>query len=187
MTSTDTFSKPGLLRERKLHDSARAGPVHVTAACMQIPWRSLGQSPVIVELDSIYMLASPKTEADAAAASAAEDEEVAACSLLHLCCLSTPPDYPFLCEDRCAECHTAKPTSFQDDPEAAAVERKRKAVDAKELDWVHHHLHEEKQDPAGKEGASGGGFLRGMIDTVIGNLQLSITNVHIRYEVRRDP
>jgi Vacuolar sorting-associated protein 13, N-terminal len=63
------------------------------------------------------------------------------------------------------------------------LERKCKAVDAKELDWVHHHLREEKQDSGGKEG--GGGFLRGMIDTVIGNLQLSITNVHIRYEVRR--
>ena len=48
---------------------------------------------------------------------------------------------------------------------------------------MHHHLREDKQD-AGKEGG-GGGFLRGMIDTVIGNLQLSITNIHIRYEVRR--
>ena len=56
-------------------------------------------------------------------------------------------------------------------------------MDAKELDWVHHHLREEKQDPGAKEG--GGGYLRGMIDTIIGNLQLSITNVHIRYEVRR--
>jgi Vacuolar sorting-associated protein 13, N-terminal len=80
------------------------------------------------------------------------------------------------------EAHTATSMRPQDDSEAAAAERKRKAVDAKELDWVHHHLREEKQD-AGKEG--GGGFLRGMIDTVIGNLQLSITNIHIRYEVRR--
>jgi N-terminal region of Chorein or VPS13 len=46
------------------------------ADCMQIPWRSLGQSPVIVELDSIYVLACPKTEADAAEASAANDGEV---------------------------------------------------------------------------------------------------------------
>ena len=28
-----------------------------------------------------------------------------------------------------------------------------------------------------------GGRIRAMIDTIIGNLQLSITNVHIRYEV----
>ena len=30
---------------------------------------------------------------------------------------------------------------------------------------------------------SGGGRFRAIIDTVIGNLQLSITNVHIRFEV----
>ena len=29
----------------------------------------------------------------------------------------------------------------------------------------------------------GGGRFRAIIDTVIGNLQLSITNVHIRFEV----
>lgn len=46
--------------------------------CMQIPWRSLGQSPVVVELDSIYVLACPKTGADAEAASAAGDGEVIA-------------------------------------------------------------------------------------------------------------
>jgi len=32
----------------------------------------------------------------------------------------------------------------------------------------------------------GGGRLKAIIDTVIGNLQTSITNVHIRYEVRTD-
>ena len=32
----------------------------------------------------------------------------------------------------------------------------------------------------------GGGRLKAIIDTVIGNLQTSITNVHIRYEVRAD-
>ena len=30
---------------------------------------------------------------------------------------------------------------------------------------------------------SGGGMFRGLIDTIIGNLQLSISNIHIRYEV----
>ena len=32
-------------------------------------------------------------------------------------------------------------------------------------------------------GGSGGGRLRAIIDTIIGNLQFSITNVHVRYEV----
>ena len=36
----------------------------------------------------------------------------------------------------------------------------------------------------GQQSAAGGGRFRAIIDTVIGNLQLSITNVHIRYEVR---
>jgi hypothetical protein len=33
-------------------------------ATLQIPWRSLGQSPVIVEIDSVFLLACPKTEVD---------------------------------------------------------------------------------------------------------------------------
>ena len=33
--------------------------------------------------------------------------------------------------------------------------------------------------------AGGGGMFKGLIDTIIGNLQLSISNVHIRYEVSR--
>ena len=33
---------------------------------------------------------------------------------------------------------------------------------------------------------SGGGRFKAIIDTVIGNLQLSITNVHIRFEVCDD-
>ena len=40
---------------------------------------------------------------------------------------------------------------------------------------------------AAADGGGGGGMFRGLIDTVIGNLRLSITNVHIRYEVRRAP
>lgn len=33
------------------------------------------------------------------------------------------------------------------------------------------------------EAQSGGGRFRAIIDTVIGNLQLSVTNIHVRYEV----
>ncbi len=38
-------------------------------------------------------------------------------------------------------------------------------------------------DTKAAEGNQGGGRFRAIIDTVIGNLQLSITNVHIRFEV----
>ena len=39
--------------------------------------------------------------------------------------------------------------------------------------------------PQAKEDGKGGGggMFRGLIDTIIGNLQLSISNIHIRYEV----
>ena len=37
-----------------------------------------------------------------------------------------------------------------------------------------------KGNAGGKGG--GGGMFRGLIDTIIGNLQLSIGNVHVRYE-----
>lgn len=66
----------------------------------------------------------------------------------------------------------------QDDSEAAQLARKRKAVDELEMAWVAAHV----GDGKGKD-AGGGGRLRAIIDTIIGNLQLSITNVHVRYEV----
>lgn len=37
----------------------------VVQSVSQVPWRSLGQSPVIVEIDSVFLLACPKTEASA--------------------------------------------------------------------------------------------------------------------------
>ncbi len=39
---------------------------------------------------------------------------------------------------------------------------------------------QEKSD--GQKGG-GGGMFKGLIDTIIGNLQLSISNIHVRYEV----
>ena len=47
------------------------------------------------------------------------------------------------------------------------------------LRCLQNHLKLEKQ----AEGGPSGGRLKAIIDTVIGNLQLSITNIHIRYEV----
>ena len=43
----------------------------------------------------------------------------------------------------------------------------------------------DKAEAAAAGGGKGGGMFRGLVDTVIGNLRLSITNVHIRYEARR--
>lgn len=43
------------------------------------------------------------------------------------------------------------------------------------------------QGGAADGGAGGGGFLRAMIDTIIGNLQMKISNIHVRYEVLSSP
>ena len=65
--------------------------------------------------------------------------------------------------------------------EEARLARKRKSVDTAETSWLQTHLKAGK-DAAG--GAPGRGRLQAIADTIIGNLQFSITNVHIRYEVR---
>ncbi len=44
---------------------------------------------------------------------------------------------------------------------------------------LQNHLKMEQQH----DGQQGGGRLKAIIDTVIGNLQTSVTNIHIRYEV----
>jgi hypothetical protein len=39
------------------------------------------------------------------------------------------------------------------------------------------------QDKSDDQKGGGGGMFKGLIDTIIGNLQLSISNIHVRYEV----
>ena len=67
--------------------------------------------------------------------------------------------------------------------EAARLARKRKHVDQSELTWLQTHLKAGKDAPAAA-GAPGRGRMQAIADTIIGNLQFSITNVHIRYEVQ---
>ncbi len=104
------------------------------------------------------------------------------------------------------ECHV-----MQTDFEAAARDAKRRRVHEAEMAWVEvgppplSYGHMNLQAPAirnhdmhlwlGMQGGAaaaekqtaedgqGSGRFRAIIDTVIGNLQLSITNVHIRFEV----
>lgn len=51
-------------------------------------------------------------------------------------------------------------------------------VEAKENAWVKGLERMKKGNTEGKNK----GFLRGLIDTIVGNLQFSITNIHLRYE-----
>lgn len=43
------------------------------------------------------------------------------------------------------------------------------------------------QDKSDDQKGGGGGMFKGLIDTIIGNLQLSISNIHVRYEVIYQP
>ncbi|KAK9908805.1 hypothetical protein WJX75_003140 [Coccomyxa subellipsoidea] len=60
--------------------------------------------------------------------------------------------------------------------EAEELEReaKRRRVDHAELTAL--------QDKSDDQKGGGGGMFKGLIDTIIGNLQLSISNIHVRYE-----
>eukprot|EP00216_Chloropicon_sp_CCMP2111_P000030 CAMPEP_0198238160 /NCGR_PEP_ID=MMETSP1446-20131203/3886_1 /TAXON_ID=1461542 ORGANISM="Unidentified sp, Strain CCMP2111" /NCGR_SAMPLE_ID=MMETSP1446 /ASSEMBLY_ACC=CAM_ASM_001112 /LENGTH=388 /DNA_ID=CAMNT_0043920519 /DNA_START=92 /DNA_END=1254 /DNA_ORIENTATION=+ len=55
---------------------------------------------------------------------------------------------------------------------------KRRRVDAAVSQWLKQNKSKSKSD----DGSSGGGYFGGVIQTVLGNLQLSFTNLHIRVE-----
>lgn len=63
---------------------------------------------------------------------------------------------------------------------------KQQRVAAQEARWKREleklHARTGQKDAQGQEAAGGGGMFKAVIETVIGNLQLSITNVHVRYE-----
>ncbi|KAK9834254.1 hypothetical protein WJX81_000411 [Elliptochloris bilobata] len=73
---------------------------------------------------------------------------------------------------------TAAPGSEEEDfDELERAAKKRRVEDAEMA-----AMQSKYKTEASSDGGGGGGMLRGLIDTVIGNLRLSITNVHIRYE-----
>ena len=150
--------KPDALAELDLPITVKAGLLG--SLTLKVPWSSLGRVPVDVTIDRLYILAAP-----------GEDE--AGCSK----------------EDTVE----ALITAFQGS--------KLKRVARQESQWID-ELHELEQkrgqagltksgapvgSPGGGDGVDpgsggGGGFLRGLIDTILGNLQFSISNVHVRYE-----
>ncbi|KAL4527774.1 hypothetical protein Ndes2437A_g02912 [Nannochloris sp. 'desiccata'] len=150
--------KPDALAELDLPITVKAGLLG--SLTLKVPWSSLGRVPVDVTIDRLYILAAPR-----------EDE--AGCSK----------------EDTIE----ALITAFQ--------ESKLTRVARQESQWIDELRElEQKKDqaaltkseaggrsPGGGDGADtgsggGGGFLRGLIDTILGNLQFSISNVHVRYE-----
>ncbi|KAK9864527.1 hypothetical protein WJX84_002714 [Apatococcus fuscideae] len=129
--------KPEALADLNLPVVVRSGLVG--SLKLKVPWASLGKSPVLVEMDRVYILAGSK---EASVESTGESTE----------------------------------TDF----EAAARDAKRRRIHDAEMAWVQGDAAASEKQAT--EGGQGGGRFRAIIDTVIGNLQLSITNVHIRFE-----
>ncbi|KAL6781279.1 hypothetical protein ACKKBG_A10495 [Auxenochlorella protothecoides x Auxenochlorella symbiontica] len=112
---------------------------------LKVPWSALGQAPVEVRMDRLFLLAKPRDEADKASIKTADDVD----------------------------------TAFQSS--------KRQRVQMHEAQWLAELERLDKAKEKAEGGGTGGGLfgggrLKNVIDTVIGNLQLSITNIHVRYE-----
>jgi len=109
---------------------------------LKVPWSNLGGSPVICELDSIFVLAVPNTDA----------------------------------------------TQSSEDFLKAEQKQKQQRVNEAEQEflrlWKESLEAREEQADAQRSGnkSDSTSGLQSFIETILGNLQLSITNVHIRYE-----
>ncbi|XP_042486677.1 uncharacterized protein LOC122066914 [Macadamia integrifolia] len=115
--------KPEALNALKLPVKVKAG--FLGSVRLKVPWSRLGQEPVLVYLDSIFILAEPATQ-------------VEGCT------------------------------------EDAVQEAKKNRVREMEM-----RLLESRQQLQSTMNKS---WLGSLINTIIGNLKLSITNIHIRYE-----
>ncbi|KAJ4957745.1 hypothetical protein NE237_024856 [Protea cynaroides] len=115
--------KPEALNALKLPVKVKAG--FLGSVRLKVPWSRLGQEPVLVYLDRIFILAEPATQ-------------VEGCS------------------------------------EDAVQEAKKSRVREMEMRLL--ETRQQLQSPVNKS------WLESLINTIIGNLKLSITNIHIRYE-----
>lgn len=130
--------KPDALEDLDLPVSVHAGLLGMLR--LKVPWNNLGGTPVVVEIDDLYLLVRPR-------ASAVKDDGHAW------------DDWGVFDE------------GFQ--------RSKMARVCRKEKTWVNHVLKMRMREEGQKENK---GFLRGLIDTIVSNLQISINNIHVRYE-----
>ncbi|KAG0557949.1 hypothetical protein KC19_11G167800 [Ceratodon purpureus] len=124
---TNMQLKPEALNALKLPIKVKAG--FLGSVNLKVPWSRLGQDPVIVELDRIFILAEPATNVEGGDAD-----------------------------------------SVQEAKNRRVREEEEKLVRSK------------ADNNKNAEEASDSSWLGSLIGTVIGNLKLSITNIHIRYE-----
>ena len=68
--------------------------------------------------------------------------------------------------------------------EKARAALRRREIDEGETRWLESALADEatRDDPTKNEDAKGDGWLAGMLDTVLGNLEVSISKIHVRLE-----
>ncbi|XP_028077973.1 LOW QUALITY PROTEIN: uncharacterized protein LOC114279888 [Camellia sinensis] len=121
---TNMQLKPEALNALKLPVKVKAG--FLGSVKLKVPWSRLGQDPVLVSLDRIFLLAEPATQ-------------VEGCS-----------------ED-----------AVQEVKKSRILEMEMKLLESRQL------LKSEEMNKS---------WLGSLIDTIIGNLKLSISNIHIRYE-----
>ncbi|KAL9231233.1 hypothetical protein vseg_006486 [Gypsophila vaccaria] len=121
---TNMQLKPEALNALKLPIKVKAG--FLGSVKIKVPWSRLGQDPVLVYLDRIYLLAEPATQVEG-------------------------------------------------DSEDAVQEAKRSRIRETEVKLLEkaQHLKTEEVNKS---------WLASLISTIIGNLKLSISNIHIRYE-----
>ena len=132
--------KPDALEDLDLPVSVHAGLLGMLR--LKVPWKNLGGTPVVVEIDDLYLLIRPRS-----------------------------PDR----RDDAGECAYDDWDVFDEGFQKSKMNRVRR----KEKQWVNNVLKMQMRDKKQQENK---GFLRGLIDTIVSNLQISINNIHIRYE-----
>ncbi|XP_075505709.1 uncharacterized protein LOC142542773 isoform X1 [Primulina tabacum] len=120
---TNMQLKPEALNALKLPVKVKAG--FLGSVKLKVPWSRLGQEPVLVHLDRIFLLAEPATHVEGSSEDAIQD---------------------------------AKKTRIRE-MESKLLETRQKLNTELNKSW-----------------------LGSLINTVIGNLKLSISNIHVRYE-----
>ncbi|KAL5724123.1 hypothetical protein ACHQM5_007424 [Ranunculus cassubicifolius] len=120
---TNMQLKPEALNALKLPVKVKAG--FLGSVRLKVPWSRLGQEPVLVYLDRIFILAEPATHVEGSSEDAVQ-------------------------EARRSRIH---------DMEIKLLETKQQLKSEMNTSW-----------------------LGSLVNTIIGNLKLSITNIHIRYE-----
>ncbi|GIM10925.1 hypothetical protein Vretimale_14567, partial [Volvox reticuliferus] len=165
--------RPEALQDLDLPVTVKAGLLG--RLTLKVPWTALGREPVVVEFDRLYLLACPKEPQHAAQGA------------------------------------TVDVVQYEAEVAQAELSAKRQRVLAAETQWLQElqaklalkaqQQQQQQQQGQGQEqgqgqgqgaarnkaGGGGGGGLfnmnfQALIHTILGNLQLRLTNVHIRYE-----